>query len=756
MRRFSVVKNLRRAQVGQVSLIMMLNFIPSIMLFAFVINLGMLVHAKINLQNAADAAAFTGAAAEARLMNRISHLNYAMRMNYKKFLYRYYIIGNSNLACFPGRPGAPAACTAGGVPTGDLDPFRFENRLGSDDQPKEFPSVPSVCIPPRDGTNPCRLNSKATRKITEVMRNLPVAANDPVAAIVQARIAQIADLASQDCSAKGRVNSLLALSWLYNTDTENGILGGINDLKHLSKDLGIIPANLLLLARIGVLQSYLNAPPRRDVNIQAVKAMEQERELAAVERTVLAFKSAHHTLSTGGNEDTAYGVLQNNDDIKMHELIPSGSPSMNLIGGGGATADLLNLDVLYLPAFSIFYTFSGVNSPTGEGGGAAVGNDDCGARLGFIPVPNGTLPLGVYKSKNHRAYYAVALDAKAHLMFNPFGEDLRLRAYSAAAPFGSRIGPYYTDAQMRDMFLTRYKDIPRDFFLPAIEVPESFMVPSITFNEAGVKMEHNGMLRAYNNFLSTLPMPEVTGNRAATAAIHESTYLKATEVAVGPDPMEVGRYNIPVEYTYADASGQEAINTGFNKYFDPRGGYYHFWAPLQPLDNSRGGSSQTPAQRIVGAIQTFTGSTYEDATGRNVRVSMLNGLQLGLDQYLARISQPNPDRRLAEDTDRIVSLMNPLKQKQYFAQFRVGGTTKVGNPQELATSWPATNPAGITTREGYSVKIVSLSTLVMGGGSTPSGNTNNPDNDGPWAPVNPQEVEAGSTQTGMDLRAIHY
>ena len=63
--------------------VMMATFI---LFFAFVINTGMLVNAKINLQNAADLAAYAGASVQARQLTHISYLNYEMRRQWKKVL----------------------------------------------------------------------------------------------------------------------------------------------------------------------------------------------------------------------------------------------------------------------------------------------------------------------------------------------------------------------------------------------------------------------------------------------------------------------------------------------------------------------------------------------------------------------------------------------------------------------------------------------------------------------------------------------
>jgi hypothetical protein len=84
-----------RNNLGQISIVAASLMATTFFLFfAFVVNTGMLVHAKINLQNAADLAAYAGAATQARQLEKIGMLNYDLRRQYKKFLYRYYVIGN--------------------------------------------------------------------------------------------------------------------------------------------------------------------------------------------------------------------------------------------------------------------------------------------------------------------------------------------------------------------------------------------------------------------------------------------------------------------------------------------------------------------------------------------------------------------------------------------------------------------------------------------------------------------------------------
>lgn len=76
---------------GQILILMALLSTTLIILFGMVVSIGHLVQAKINLQNAVDLAAMTGASWQARYLNHISLINYRMRQNYKFILYDLYV-----------------------------------------------------------------------------------------------------------------------------------------------------------------------------------------------------------------------------------------------------------------------------------------------------------------------------------------------------------------------------------------------------------------------------------------------------------------------------------------------------------------------------------------------------------------------------------------------------------------------------------------------------------------------------------------
>ena len=64
-------------------------------MFGMTINVAMVVHDKINLQNSVDFASLYVAQRQAEMLNAIAHQNYQIRQAYKLMAYRYYVIGTA-------------------------------------------------------------------------------------------------------------------------------------------------------------------------------------------------------------------------------------------------------------------------------------------------------------------------------------------------------------------------------------------------------------------------------------------------------------------------------------------------------------------------------------------------------------------------------------------------------------------------------------------------------------------------------------
>ena len=78
---------------GQIAIFVVLVFQALFILFAMSINIALVVHDKINLQNSLDLATYYGAKKQAEVLNAMAHINYQMRQNWKLLAWRYRILG---------------------------------------------------------------------------------------------------------------------------------------------------------------------------------------------------------------------------------------------------------------------------------------------------------------------------------------------------------------------------------------------------------------------------------------------------------------------------------------------------------------------------------------------------------------------------------------------------------------------------------------------------------------------------------------
>ena len=78
---------------GQIAIFVVLIFQVLFILFAMTINIALVVHDKINLQNSLDLAVYYGAKKQAEVLNAMAHINYQMRQNWKLLAWRYRILG---------------------------------------------------------------------------------------------------------------------------------------------------------------------------------------------------------------------------------------------------------------------------------------------------------------------------------------------------------------------------------------------------------------------------------------------------------------------------------------------------------------------------------------------------------------------------------------------------------------------------------------------------------------------------------------
>jgi hypothetical protein len=433
---------LKQGQEGQISIFFSASLVVLITIVAFVINVGLFVKAKINLQNATDAAAFSGAAVQARQLTTIAYLNWEMRNIYKEWMYKYYVIGNLNVQdveetdsrnepmSFRLRPDVNVL--AQGPARSTPDPYNF----------------PAVCIHLADSqTNICK--RYAIPGLPEFgSSNLPGAEEAS-----RAFIDTLIGTKINDCIDRTRLNMLVASTWAFN------VLGNpiesnsfVNQGPAVLADRqGAWPRALELAMRLRNLERIVNRPPQTggvcasggteatDCQVSIDSIISQP--VAGNERVVKAFYSGYRNL--GSQEEDEMRRSFTLTEIPPRPVIPDGganSPSLLLVPGNRQQDPKHYLDLkLMMVNFAVFYAAMIPRGDRGNAGALGV-SGACDVSKVAIPVPG--YPLGYYKNPEVATYYAVKGEAEFVGMFNPFTpRTIKLTAYSAAKPFGGRIGP---------------------------------------------------------------------------------------------------------------------------------------------------------------------------------------------------------------------------------------------------------------------------------------------------------------------------
>ncbi|MCY4645064.1 MAG: Tad domain-containing protein [Bacteriovoracales bacterium] len=421
-------------QKGQLSVFLAVVLVIIVGLMAFVINIGIFVKAKINLQNAVDAAAYSGASVQARQLTNIAYMNWEMRNIYKEWMFKYYVLGQLSLK----------STDAPGPGTGmdfRLPPFDPSSPSSSEYRKRGSLNVPSVCIDFVDTSPICnsyyipgvpRYESFGVSGIDETMNDF---------------IEHMNRQKSENCSFRSELNFLVATQWAYGLGKNPSVSFPPNTPRIGVEYPGAFPRAMEAALRVRNLERMVNEPPKEDVRVGNVGQWEGETPIH--ERTLKAFWAAYRNLAKSPDDEA------NNlkSTFSMTELAPTpksftdfktdlGTYLMPNVGQrGGFTSGSkhyldLQLHLLnYVTLFSLFLA-----KTVEEGWGTNVPDEGaCVARKAAIPVPG--YPLGFVKNPNVLTYYAVRGEARFTGLFSPFLPPIRMVAYGAAKPFGARIGP---------------------------------------------------------------------------------------------------------------------------------------------------------------------------------------------------------------------------------------------------------------------------------------------------------------------------
>jgi uncharacterized protein (UPF0333 family) len=436
-----IIKNCR----GQISIFFATTILVIITFLAFVINVGVFVKAKMNLQNAVDAAAFAGAAVQARQLTNIAYLNWEMRNVYKEWMFKYYVLGNLNIN--------DVANQASGTTSFKMATYATGTQSAEDQY-----NFPSVCI------DFAGANSTALCK-NYIIPGLPRFSPLDVAGMGETTnsiMDTLTDQKAKDCATRSELNYATTAMWAFsvNSTDQNALQAGAPEIA--SNRPGAFPTAFELAIRMRNLEAQVNLTPytngvcidggnqaNSSFCTQGINDILQSNQTAANERINKAFFSGFRNLGSEGDSEmrNSFTLREIAPNVKIADsafslsnlLIPASSPAMNKY--------YLDLKLMTTNLATFYTMFTTTKGDVNVQGISADTEGQCAATKTGLPVPG--YPMGFVKNPNVLTYYAVEGKAKFIGLFNPFdvGKDngITLTAYAAAKPFGGRIGPMIFD-----------------------------------------------------------------------------------------------------------------------------------------------------------------------------------------------------------------------------------------------------------------------------------------------------------------------
>lgn len=424
-RRSTFTQNIKNRK-GQVALFIALAFQILFLFFAMVINVGLLVHHKINLQNSVDLAAYYGAMKQAENLNAIGHINYQIRQSWKLLAWRYRMLGTAGeFFAHPYQKQGPNRKTI------DTN-LAIEDFLHTDENFKNWQIAPPFCIsymPFKEvptGENTCRSIARQTPtvlwgtppflsnlsgitgnviNVSNVLRNLAIDRCRNMGTMNFLMLAKF--VVSFNLDQRDRMEFIAALSRATSLSQENffdldgySVKDGIE--KTLLNNLTAANRESLMTEGSGSFKVF-NSLGSADCNAEGLAEGQPAKWLQAV-RIAPGFKY----VDTQCNQQDVVPIIKNLTN---------------------APQDL-----------PMYYSQVGEEQNVNE----------LAQFIGFRQNINDNFnfSIGVEKNPWCMAYVGVSAEAKPKIPFSPFGA-VTLKARAFYKPFGGRIGPWYFKQWLR-------------------------------------------------------------------------------------------------------------------------------------------------------------------------------------------------------------------------------------------------------------------------------------------------------------------
>jgi hypothetical protein len=366
--------------------------------FAMAINVALVVHDKINLQNATDLAAYYAATKQAEILDVIAHENYMIRQSWKLLTFRYRVMGTLGIYkgqyIHPARSGDTSDSVYAPAQTASVCITYFPNWT-------EVPTDENLCNEPE-------LKIPPLPKVSVIAGFLGL--NAGIAALSNQLIAQF----NAECAKHGAFNWYYAMSALqaFRMDQRNRqqiITALANNLSHgQNGDFTDLDGNSVLTGATATFTKNLTFG-----NSSATLTL--TNSLQGIEPTVWLPKIniAPTVIYTDIDPNLAAGCNSVNRSIDQTPQIPDA------------------MTILQSPW------------PAGLGASALV---PWAAQVdNFMAGSDYQFTLGVEKNPWVMAYTGASATTTTRQIFFPLAGGIPMKARGFAKPFGGRIGPWYGD-----------------------------------------------------------------------------------------------------------------------------------------------------------------------------------------------------------------------------------------------------------------------------------------------------------------------
>lgn len=369
-------------------------------LFAMAINIGLVVHDKINLQNAVDIAAYYAAQRQAEILNAIADQNYQIRQAWKLLSWRYRVLGSMGFLDHPIRQGF------------NHQDVLYPGALGPGGQ-----AGPAVCVTNFDVWESGTPNDNFCKKQLTRIPAPPIIPNiapfNPLNAIISQFSQNVFTNFSASCSNFGAYN------WWFGMN----ILTSFRMEQFNRKQVIYALADNL---------SGNESHDFTDINGQSVYAGA---------RKTFVKNLTHENYGDEGSNIVDFQIYNSLKDVQPEQWLSEIKVIATLLYmdvADGSACNAVDPPPMLKDLPRRAAAISALN-----------GFPHANALKQFRDLasePSGLMRLSVGVEKNpwYMAYMGVKAKTKPRQVFFPLGDPVVFEASSFAKPFGGRIGPWYS------------------------------------------------------------------------------------------------------------------------------------------------------------------------------------------------------------------------------------------------------------------------------------------------------------------------